>query len=254
MSPDHVAFLDTDDINTGTDWDLKIAKAAQLSKVRACNYSPNYFSKNRNHEYCAKEFHAFLKRQDTLSYERYVEANLELFKLRDVRNIIPILWYSDRFLKKYRDLPPPMVRMIHYHLRRSRFRNCRRVQEQRNGKNYDKAFGNLSRRSTEALAVTIHDCSNKPLPPLPDAPKFSTLRNAFWDRPEPLEVGERDHDANSIVAGIKELSPAEGPHVEVVSERLPRTKSTSRYRSSLEQPQAIQRGRPTVAARTFPAC
>jgi hypothetical protein len=214
INPDHVAFLDTNDINTSTDWDTKIAKAAQLSKVLVCIYSPTYFSKNRNHEYCAKEFSAFLKRQDNFRYERYVEENVELFRLRDVRNIIPILWYSEESLKKFGDLPPQMVRMIHYHLSgvdpeiadAYKSKGMERISTRRSGTYLD---------IIQALAGIIHDCSNSPLPALSDAPEFSTLKNAFWDTPERIELGGEDR--NPIITDIAELSSPEAPHVETRS-------------------------------------
>jgi TIR domain len=216
VSPDHVAFLDTNNIDTGIDWDSKIAKAAQLSKVLVCIYSPNYFSRNKNHEYCAKEFSAFLKRQDRLRYECYVEANVELFRLRDVRNIVPILWYSETFLKKSGDLPPPMVRMIHYHLRgvdseiadAYKTKGMERITTRRSGTYLD---------IIQALAGTIHDCSKNPLPPLSDAPEFSTLRNAFWDRPERIEVDTRHRRVDSIITDTTELGLPEAPHIQTGS-------------------------------------
>jgi hypothetical protein len=106
-----------------------------------------------------------------------------------------------------------MVRMIHYHLRgvdseiadAYKTKGMERITTRRSGTYLD---------IIQALAGMVHDCSKNPLPPLSDAPEFSTLRNAFWDRPERMEVEEQNRDVDSI---ITDISLPEAPHVETGS-------------------------------------
>ena len=77
-----VAFIDTDSIKTGEDWNSRIAGALQITKVLVCVYSPNFFSKERRHEYCAKEFDAFLRRHTDLRYESIVEGGQTIVRIR----------------------------------------------------------------------------------------------------------------------------------------------------------------------------
>jgi hypothetical protein len=64
-----VGFRDEQDVSAGDDWNSKISAAVQISKVLVCIYSPRFFSKLGIHEYCAKEFAAFLKRNPQTRYE-----------------------------------------------------------------------------------------------------------------------------------------------------------------------------------------
>src|SRR4051812_3184763 len=114
VSIDDVAFIDRANVLTGDDWNKKISRAAQVSNVLVCIYSPRYFSVNRSHEYCAKEFAAFLMRHDSLSYERYYDGKSHVVGITGVRNIIPILWYSEKELEESGGLPPAVVRTIQY--------------------------------------------------------------------------------------------------------------------------------------------
>jgi hypothetical protein len=57
-----VGFRDEKDVKTGDDWAREISAAVQTSPVLVCIYTPNFFSAERTHEFCGKEFMAFLKR------------------------------------------------------------------------------------------------------------------------------------------------------------------------------------------------
>jgi hypothetical protein len=214
-SSDHVAFLDTSNVNTGADWNSKIAKAAQVSRVLVCVYSPRFFSKTRTHEYCAKEFFAFLKRQTSLRYERYIEGDASFFRVRDVRNVIPILWYSEEVLRKSGDLPPPVVRTIQYTLNE--------VASEVADAYKTKGMNTITIRRTriysdiiQALASLIRDYSNDPLPPLANVPDFAALRNAFWDPPE----GTAENEAGTEL-GVSEITEISVP-AELLPENRPK--------------------------------
>src|SRR5262249_55637212 len=108
-----VGFRDEEGVRTGDDWTRKISAAVQTSHVLVCVYTPNFFSADRTHEFCAKEFMAFLKRDPQHRYERMVDqGGRERFELREARNILPILWLSERELVELNKLPPYSVRTI----------------------------------------------------------------------------------------------------------------------------------------------
>jgi hypothetical protein len=77
-----------------------------MSRVLVCIYTPNLFSKEKTHEYCAKEFDAFLKRQRKPRYEEVIHNGTRVFRVRDARNIVPILWVGEADLLP-QGLPPP---------------------------------------------------------------------------------------------------------------------------------------------------
>ena len=91
-----VEFRDEEGVQTGDDWTRKISEAVQNSDVLVCAYTPNFFSAGRTHEFCAKEFMAFLKRDPKHRYERVVDqGGCERYEVREARNILPILWLSE---------------------------------------------------------------------------------------------------------------------------------------------------------------
>ena len=55
VDPDDIAFFDTTDIKTGTQWEQVLGNALQHNRVLVCMCSPTYL----NSEYCAKEFELF---------------------------------------------------------------------------------------------------------------------------------------------------------------------------------------------------
>jgi hypothetical protein len=99
-----VGFRDEEGVKTGEDWTCKISAAVQTSHVLVCVYTANFFSAERTHEFCAKEFMAFLKRDPQLRYERVVDnVGRERYEVHEARNILPILWLSERELVVGRD-------------------------------------------------------------------------------------------------------------------------------------------------------
>lgn len=59
---DTIAFVDAKDIQTGEEWQERLAAAVHQARVLVCFFSPTYF----NSEYCAKEFAVFRRRMDRL--------------------------------------------------------------------------------------------------------------------------------------------------------------------------------------------
>src|SRR5687767_10604443 len=58
-STSDVAFFDTTDIETGTDWNDELSAAASTSRVAVCLFSPSYFSSL----WCGREFQVFVDRR-----------------------------------------------------------------------------------------------------------------------------------------------------------------------------------------------
>jgi TIR domain len=181
-----VGFRDEEGVKTGDDWTLKISGAVQESGVLVCVYTPNFFSAARTHEFCAKEFMAFLKRDPKHRYERVVDqGGRECYEVREARNILPILWLSERELVELNRLPPYAVRTIQYALD---FANVSRpLNDQYKAKGM--SLITTQRRGAYReilthLATRIVELAANPLPPLVPPPDVRTLRNAFWDPPE----------------------------------------------------------------------
>src|SRR5262245_2894430 len=72
-----VGFFDTQDIQTGADWERVLGTALRHARILVCMCSPTYF----NSEFCAKEFEVFRRR---------LQDAADAFK--DVRVILPVLW------------------------------------------------------------------------------------------------------------------------------------------------------------------
>jgi TIR domain len=179
-----VGFRDEEGVKTGDDWTRKISEAVQKSHVLVCVYTPNFFSAERTHEFCAKEFMAFLKRDPNHRYERVVDEGDRLrYEVRDAHNILPILWFSEHDLVDLNKLPPYAVRTIQYTLnfasravnKEYREKGMSQITTRRAG-TYWQILTHLARRVVELAA--------NPLPPIEPAPDARTLRNAFWDPPE----------------------------------------------------------------------
>jgi hypothetical protein len=77
VDPDEIAFFDTSDIRTGTEWEHVLGDALRRLRVLVCMCSPT----SLNSEYCAKEFELFRLR---------VEAAGEA--ARDKVVIVPVIW------------------------------------------------------------------------------------------------------------------------------------------------------------------
>jgi hypothetical protein len=186
-----VGFRDEVGVKTGDDWTSNIATAVQTSSVLVCVYTPNFFSAERTHEFCSKEFMAFLKRDPNHRYERVVDdAGRERYEVRDARNILPIMWLSERELVDLNKLPPYAVRTIQYTL------NFTGVARDLNDQYRTKGMSLLTtqRRGTYRqilahLAARIVELAATPLPSIAPPPDARTLRNAFWDLPEIAPAG-----------------------------------------------------------------
>jgi hypothetical protein len=208
-----VGFRDEEGVKTGDDWTRKISAAVQTSHVLVCVYTPNFFSAERTHEFCAKEFMAFLKRDPQHRYERVVDpGGREHYEVRKARNILPILWLSERELVELNKLPPYAVRTIQYTL------NFARVPRDINDQYRTKGMSLITtqRRGTYRqilthLATRIVELAANPLPPIAPPPDVRTLRNAFWDPPEIAAAGaapahgDGDDDATVPSLGPKQL-------------------------------------------------
>lgn len=221
--PNTVAFVDTDSVETGEDWNTRIGAAAQRVGVLVSIYSKSYFSVRRTHEYCAKEFYAFLKRAPALRVEKILDGDKTLYRVRDAKNIVPVLWYSESDLLPD-NLPPYVIRTIVYSLNaldsaaKSTYKEkgLRRIATKRAG-----TYFNIVR----ALARLIEDDSMEPLPAMPNRPEFASLLNVFWD---PLgEVGEPrftgGEDRTGFNPGLSSISDRRDPSGDsIVAELGPR--------------------------------
>jgi hypothetical protein len=202
----HAAFIDRNNISTGDDWNEKISRAAQFSKVLVCIYSPLFFSKNKFHEYCAKEFSAFLSRQKH-SYAPYQRGNSNVVGVKGVKNIVPILWYSEKELNDSGDLPPAIIGTIQYDL----VGVASEIADAYKTKGMRKITIKRTERYHEikgALAGLIRDRSHDPLPPLTEAPQFAALRNAFWDPLEASALADENNDGSTAESAQNELFAA----------------------------------------------
>jgi hypothetical protein len=181
-----VGFRDEEGIKTGDDWTSKISAAVQASNVLVCVYSPNFFSKERTHEFCAKEFMAFLKRDPQHCYERVIDQEgHELYEVREARNILPILWLSERQLVELNKLPPYAVRTIQYTLNFAYVPRALKEQYRAKGMSLitTQRRGSYWQILTH-LATRIVELAANPLPSIAPPPDVRTLSNAFYDPPE----------------------------------------------------------------------
>jgi hypothetical protein len=180
-----VGFRDEEGVRTGEDWTRKISIAVQTSRVLVCVYTPNFFSAERTHEFCAKEFMAFLQRDPEHRYERVVDqGGCERYEVRNARNILPILWFSERQLVELNKLPPDAVRTIQYTLDLAKKHHLNQTYRAKG-----MSIITTQRRGTyweilSHLADRIVELAKKPLPSTTPPPDVRTLRNAFWDPPE----------------------------------------------------------------------
>jgi hypothetical protein len=176
------AFRDEQNIDAGDDWNTRISAALQNSKVLVCIYSPRFFSKQRLHEYCAKEFAGFLdlERNDDIRYVPEPDDEGRIgYQVRGFRNIVPVLWVSEEDLvEKPNQLPPHVVRSIHYTLngvgKDYANKGMRSISIRRN-QTYDKIITRFAR--------VIIKSSLTPLRSRRPPRQFNELWNAFWDHP-----------------------------------------------------------------------
>lgn len=183
-----VGFRDEQDVTAGDDWNSEISAAVQISKVLVCIYTPRFFSKRGTHEYCAKEFAAFLKRNPQTRYVPVPDDEGQpKYQIRGARNILPVLWIGEKDLVgKPNNLPPHRVRSIQYTInglggtaRDYYAKGMRSIAVRHRSITYDEIITRFAQR--------IIELSLKPLPSLAPPPTFQELWNAFWADPEGVE-------------------------------------------------------------------
>jgi TIR domain len=189
-----VGFRDEEGVKTGDDWNTKISDALQSSRVLVCIYTPNFFSPERAHEFCAKEFMAFLKRNPALRYDREIDLGNYRYQVRGARNILPILWVGESELAAGNKLPPYAVRTIQYTLNQLPDALSSAYREKGMSLITTRRLGTY-RQLVAHLARRIVELSDDPLPPLVPPPDVKTLRSAFWDPPE--EAGPDEHQGGT---------------------------------------------------------
>jgi hypothetical protein len=202
-----VAFRDTHNIRTGDDWNSKISIAVQTSKVLVCIYTARFFRR----EFCGKEFAAFLKRHNGLRYESVQEEGQIKYRVRDARNIIPILWVGAKDLAGHPDrLPPHLVSAIHHTIQESRQMTSRvREDYQADGLRSIYSRGPKAKRDSFILHFARAIFHAEPLPTADQPPSFGELWNAFRDIPR--EFAPEDTDvAEPPAAAPGPVSPAPG--------------------------------------------
>src|SRR5262249_38883166 len=108
-----VGFRDEACVKTGDEWNSKICAALQNRKVLVSVYNPSIFAEDKEHEFCAKEFAAYLKRNPQIRYEPTLCSDGKpRYQVREARNILPVLWFGEQDLLK--KLPPHVVQSIEY--------------------------------------------------------------------------------------------------------------------------------------------
>ena len=180
---DRVYFLDTRSVPAGADWITTIGSALQTSQLLLCIYTPNFFSQDEAHQYCGKEFDAFLRRHGDLAYEEVDEHGNRIRRFREPPNIVPVLWYAERDLKAM-GLPPPVVRAVTYTLNDIENAQLKKAYAEkglwkmatRRGAGYEDLLTDLARIIRDRIKKRV-------LPPLATPPAFESLSNAFWDLP-----------------------------------------------------------------------
>jgi hypothetical protein len=174
-------FRDDSGIANGNDWNVKIASALGRSKVLVCVYTASYFES----PFCGKEFSAFLKRNKDAWYEPVQQPDGQVkYRVRDVRNIIPILWTGEADLAR-RQLPPYVVNALQYTLPPSSLlsdRWLRRYREVGLRLTYSKASRDVRLRFAHHFASAIRDASSEALPSADLT--FDELWDAFRDIPK----------------------------------------------------------------------
>jgi hypothetical protein len=208
---DRVGFYDREGVTTGRDWMDKIGEALLNNRVLVCVYSPGFFQR----QFCGQEFAMFLMRDDEVRYVPGTGERGQEFQLRGVRNILPIVWEAERFLKR-KDLPPYALRKIKWDLDAS-------VDDEINNLYLRKGMrriviGGRARSKYDDIvthfAERIIDLAKTPLRTLTKVPDIEKLHNAFW---APAEVDRIDGTA--AAAAAEEAPPTvNGPQLMLVIE------------------------------------
>lgn len=175
-------FRDAEGVQTGTAWFPAIVDAIGGAGVFICIYSPQYFSKDPSHDFCAKEFATFLLREG-LAYDWYYHRGERLFGIVSSRNVFPVLWQGEPDLLDLNGVPPESVRSIKYDLQVA-------SSEGYNNKYKAEGLWKIAVRRNplyldivDRMAREIVLRGRTPPPPLDGRPDYATLFNPFWDPP-----------------------------------------------------------------------
>jgi hypothetical protein len=192
-----VGFRDRYGVKTGQDWRDKIGAAMQHSGVLVCVYSPNFFSRRQDKQFCGREFTAFLSRNPRIRYALGTGEPERRYQLQEARNILPIIWSSLRQLQN-KDLPPYVVRLITWALDLARVRQNVSTRYLEVGVHRITVTGRgVYLDILNYFAERIIELAKDPLPPLPAVPDIETLHSAFWDDPEEGKI-DRAVVANAV--------------------------------------------------------
>jgi hypothetical protein len=197
------AFRDTSNIDAGDDWGSKISKALQTSQVLVCIYTARFFGR----KYCAKEFAAFLKRNVELRYEpvRDDADGTIRDQVREVPNILPILWVGEDALKLDPDpkkkLPPHIVRSIHYAMKETTL--SARVAKEYREKGLWRLYIN-PRSATRADIINYFATKIVTAKPLPSPEQPFTFEE-LWDAFSEVPAG---HGAEHAATGAEGAEPS----------------------------------------------
>jgi hypothetical protein len=172
-------FRDQESVSTGGDWPSEILQALCSARVLVCIYAPRFFSKDKERNFCGKEFATFALRENP-NYEVYYYQGVSRLGMADLQYIVPVLWLKEQLLID-QSLPPELVGRIKYDL-----------QVERLNKKY-KSDGMLAitRRGSpgvygdivDLLAQEIVRRARTVLPALPTPPDLATLFDPFWEVP-----------------------------------------------------------------------
>lgn len=156
-----LAFLDSRTIETGDQWQDRLATAVHDARVLVCFLSPTYF----NSEWCAKEFAVFRRRLEQLDHGR-----------PRPRAIIPVLWEITQL--------PRVVSQYQY--ANDRFPPSY-VREGLRALCALKASRDDAEQAIHLIAEAIHDAARGGLPALRPCIDFRQLPRSF-DNPGPYGI------------------------------------------------------------------
>jgi hypothetical protein len=178
-----IGFRDREGVKTGEEWKKKIAAAMQHAGVLVCVYSANFFSPRRLHEFCGREFEAFLQRLPDAFYTPFGPGR---FQLEGYDNILAVLWVSHLDLTNGR-LPPPVLRQITWALDKAE------EDADLNGEYLRKGMQRIAMRRSGTYLDIVRYLARRivefePLRPGESVADIEKLRNAFWDDPDPKKI------------------------------------------------------------------
>src|SRR5262249_48883665 len=185
---DQVGFRDSYGVKTREEWRQKIGKNMQRNGVLVCVYSPNFFSRRQDKQFCGREFSAFLSRNTAIYYVRGTGEPEREFRLEGARNILPIIWWPLQMLSNQK-LPPYILGSIQWKIdknvgRRELSSDYLKLGTRRIAVLRDVDYEDLLTHFADRIIKLAKD----PLPGLQNVPDIESLRNAFWDQPEENKI------------------------------------------------------------------